>query len=188
VSPTSWSADGQFVLYTRVRTSNNADIWLLRPDKPGDARVLVGQAGAEMQAQFSPEPGPPRWLAYTGNSSGREEVFLRGFSDTGAGQLVSPDGGHSPRWRGDGRELYYVNPRGELMAAPLPSGAINAGAPVKLFDSPVGFASRDATDLRAGAPWGLTPDGQRFVFAVPAESGGRRPFTIVLNWNAAATP
>ena len=152
MSPTSWSADGQFVLFTQVGASTNADIWLLRPDKPSEARVLVNLPGSEMQAQFSPEPGPPRWLAYTGNGAGREEVFLRGFDDPGAGQLVSPDGGHSPRWRGDGRELFYVNPRGELMAAPLPAGASGAGAPGKLFDVPAGFASRDATDVRAARP------------------------------------
>jgi Tol biopolymer transport system component len=185
VSPTSWSADGQLLLYTLSKPKIGADIWVLPVEKPAEARVLVSAAGSEMQAQFSPEPGRPRWFAYTANGSGREEVFVRGFDESGLGQLVSSDGGHSPQWRGDGRELYYVSPQGQLKAVAFPKDQARPGTPAKLFDVPAGFGSRDATDLRAPAPWGVTPDGQRFVFAVPAEASARAAFTVILNWPAA---
>jgi Tol biopolymer transport system component len=186
MSPTSWSSDGQFLLYTPARDLSGADIWVLPLQKPADARPLTNTAGAEVQAQFSPEPGSPRWLAYTANGSGREEIFMRSFDNAGTVQLVSTAGGHSPRWRGDGRELFFVTPKGELMAARFAKDASRTETPVKLFAIPAGFTSRDATDVRAHAPWGATPDGQRFVFAVPAESTSRRQFTIILNWNSRA--
>jgi Tol biopolymer transport system component len=65
----------------------------------------------EMAGRFSPGPeGHPRWIAYVSNESGRNEVYVRAFPDSGAKWLVSNQGGMVPRWRGDGKELFYLSP------------------------------------------------------------------------------
>jgi WD40-like Beta Propeller Repeat len=94
----------------------------------------------EVWPVFSPDG---RWMAYQSNESGRPEIYVRAFvapGETGAkatgGQWqVSTSGGIMPAWRSDGKELYYLDPTGVMMAAPItvtPS-AIEPGAPVKLF-------------------------------------------------------
>jgi hypothetical protein len=109
-------------------------------------------------------------------------VFLRTFPDAGGALVVSKGGGHSPQWRGDGRELYYVAADGAVMAVPLTESPLRVGVPVPLFNVPQGFASRDATGTRGAAPWAVTRDGRRFLFAVPEGAGGLAQFTVVLNW------
>ena len=95
-------------------------------------------------------------------------------------QVVSRNGGHSPRLRADGRELLYASADGTIMAATFdPSTGL--GVPDALLKAPSGFASRDATGYRSAAPWAVTSDGQRFLFAVPEEGGSLNQLTVVLN-------
>jgi hypothetical protein len=96
-------------------------------------------------------------------------------------EVVSKAGGHSPRWRGDGQELFYVAADGTLMAVPVVKNVL--GTAVPLFKVPRGFASRDTTGSHAPAPWGVTPDGKRFLFAAPTAASEIGRFTIVLNWH-----
>ena len=183
-SPTSWSPDGRFVLHTVNNLKTNSDLWTLTLGATPTVQPFLELPASESQGQFSPT-ARPLLVAYTSNESGRDEVFVRTFPDGGNRQAVSINGGHSPRWSGDGRELFYVAADGTLMAVPFTESG--PGIPVSLFAVPAGFASRDATTSRAHAPWGVTPDGQRFLFAAPAAASEANGFTVVLNWHSALT-
>jgi Tol biopolymer transport system component/predicted Ser/Thr protein kinase len=169
--PTSWSRDGRFLLYTVADPKTKNDIWVLSMDGDHRRTRLLGTEFSESQAQFSPDS---RWIAYTSDASGRDEVYVRGFPEAGEDFVVSRGGGHSPRWRGDGKELYYISLDGKMMAVEVASGRLfQPGTPKPLFQA-------------SGAlpEWNVTADGQRFLFAVPVEQT-QAPFTVVSNWMAA---
>ena len=165
-APTSWSPDGRFVLHTLNNPKTSSDIWTLTLSATPTVEPFLESSASESQGQFSPAATQPFLVAYTSNETGRDEVFVRPFRVAGNRQMVSRNGGHSPKWRGDGRELFYVAPDGMVMSVTFTD--VGPGTPTALFAVPAGFASRDATGARAPAPWGVTPDGQRFLFAAPA--------------------
>jgi eukaryotic-like serine/threonine-protein kinase len=100
-------------------------------------------------------------------------------SDTGGKWLISTGGGVEPRWRGDGKVLYYLAPDRKLMAVEIATDSVFlAGAPKALFQTPPHSAV--TAHLQS---WELAPDGKRFLFSAPAEQG-TAPFTVVLNWQA----
>jgi Tol biopolymer transport system component len=184
-APTSWSPDGRFVLHTINHPKTSSDIWTLTLGATPTVEPFLESAASESQGQFSPGTARPLLVAYTSNESGRDEIFVRTFPDGGNRQTVSSNGGHSPRWRGDGRELFYVAADGTMMSVTFADS--RSGTPTPLFAVPAGFGSRDSTTARAPAPWGVTPDGQRFLFAAPAAASESNGFTVVLNWQSALT-
>ena len=149
ISPTSWSRDGRFLLYVVVNPKTNSDVWALSLDGSPKAVPFLRSDAAESQAQFSPDPrGAPRWVAYTSNESGRDEVQLRTFPDAQNRLLVSSGGGHSSKWRRDGKELFYVASDGAVMAVAVSDNPLRLGPPMPLFQAPRGFDARDATGRR----------------------------------------
>jgi Tol biopolymer transport system component len=180
---TSWSRDGRYLLYVVVDSKTNSDLWALSLDGAPKALPFLRSEAAESQAQFSPNlQDGSRWVALTSNESGRDEVQLRTFPDAQNRLIVSSSGGHSPRWRGDGKELFYVAADGTVMAVAISDNPWRAGAATPLFQAPRGFNTLNATGRRGPAPWDVTPDGQRFLFIAPVQSGGQSQFTVVLNW------
>jgi eukaryotic-like serine/threonine-protein kinase len=132
--------------------------------------------------QFSPDG---HWVAYESDESGRDEIYVRTFSADSSGASVgaggkwqiSTNGGDQPRWRGDGKELYYLAPDGKLMAVEIATNqAFSAGAPEALFHAP---ASSIPTIPYS---WDVTRDGKRFLFPAPPAQTAQIPFTVVLNW------
>lgn len=151
---TSWSADGQRILYTHGGPKTRADVWWmsLADRKP---HLYIGTPFLETGGRFSPDG---KWIAYFSNETGTNEVYVAPFPPTGARWQVSSGGGLIPRWRSDGRELFYVSPGTSpaLIAVPIILGAApEIGRGLKLFD------------LRAGPPsltmYDVTRDGRRFV-------------------------
>ena len=137
----------------------------------------------EADGRFSPDM---RWIAYQSDESGRSEVYVRMFqrasgdASSGAGEkwLVSRGGGSAPRWRGDGRELFYRGSNGRVMAVEIMVGKVfGAGTPKPLFQPPPSIQSTMGYDVRA--------DGNRFLLmtATPAERTPS-PFTMILNWTS----
>ena len=106
--------------------ATKADLWVL----PSDGRKPV----PFVQTEFNEEQGrfsaDGRWVAYVSNESGANEVYVRAFTtdfsggsaSAGGSVLVSHGGGTAPRWRGDGRELFYLAPDGKMMAAEISAG------------------------------------------------------------------
>jgi len=129
--------------------------------------LLVGPFG-EGDARFSPDG---KWFAYASDESGRDEIYVQPFPRTGAKWQISAGGGEAPRWRGDGRELFYVGPdyvRKVVEIKTVP--AFDAGAPRDLFKTPNSWGSD------------VSPDGQRFLVNMPAGDTPPSPITVVLNW------
>jgi Tol biopolymer transport system component len=185
-SPTSWSRDGRFLLYTTSDPkTTEGELWVLPFEGDKKPFPFLRTEFNNEDGQFSPDG---RWVAYFSDESGRNEIYVRTFSpdstaaasDTGGKWLISTGGGSEPRWRGDGKELYYLAPDGKLMAVEITTNPVfRAGAPNALFQTPPQGAF---TTL--GYSWVLTPDGKRFLFLAPVEQTGQAPFTVVLNWQA----
>ena len=182
--PTDWSPDGRFILFHTnnnldqgiIDQRNGYDLWVLsladRQSKP-----LVRTPFHEIQGALSPDG---RWLAYASDESGAFEVYVQAFPDSQAKRLVSKGGGAEPRWRADGRELFYVSADRRLMAVPTTIGpAFEAGTPATLFEMNV----RDLGFL-SGRRYDVTPDGQRFVVQELTGRGSPSALTVVVNWSA----
>jgi eukaryotic-like serine/threonine-protein kinase len=168
---TDLSRDGEFALFTQTGPTTDFDIWVL--PLTGDRKPVpyLQTPFGEGAAVFAPVGGPARWVAYDANESGRSEVYLQQFPATGAKFQVSTSGGALPKWRADGRELYYIE-NGTAYAVPVTLGtSVEIGTPKALFRNPVATA------------YDVSGDGQRVVLNVPA--GGTAtipPVTAVLNW------
>ncbi|MDQ3013214.1 MAG: hypothetical protein M3X11_21225, partial [Acidobacteriota bacterium] len=178
--PSDWSADGRFILYTeRSPQTTGRDLWVLPMESESKPWPWLSTPADERQATFSPDE---KWIAYQSDESGRFEIYLQAFvpgapASSGKRQL-STNGGTNPRWRRDGRELYYLAGDGKLMAVGITPGAeLKAGTPKELF-APSGYRVNDDRGYT------LTGDGQRFLFVTSADDASVPPFTVVLNWMA----
>jgi hypothetical protein len=106
-------------------------------------------------------------------------VFVTSFPGATGKWQISRGGGSEPRWRADGRELFFLSANGKLMAMPVTTGTqFAAGTPSPLFDIPMGFSANIV------ARYGVSRDGQRFLMNVPDPVGQRAPVELVLNWPA----
>ncbi|NOT59896.1 MAG: protein kinase, partial [Acidobacteria bacterium] len=176
-----WSTDGRFILYEELNPQSAHDLWVLplTGEITGERGpwCWLNTSAAEFAARFSPDG---RRIAYQSNESGRPEVYVQAFvpgaAAAGGKRQLSTNGGKAPRWRRDGRELYYAAADGKLMAVAITPGVdLHFGTPQPLF-APSGF--------QVNADWGytLTGDGQRFLFVTNAETARVPPFTVLLNW------
>ena len=174
--PTSWSPNGKFLLYDAYRPLERSSIYAL-PLEPGGkpfpfVKAIPG-AGAS-SGQFSRDG---RWVAYTSNETGRSEVYVAPFPGAGGKQQVSKTGGIYPRWRADGKEVFYLTPgEGKLMVASVRVTAnnIEIGAGNALFG---GFLTGN------GFQYDISPDGQRILaVSLPEQTVPPEPLTLVQNW------
>ena len=169
--PEDISRDGRFLVYSNNTQTTTPDIWILPLN--GDRKPLpwLQTRFAKMSPRFSPDG---QWIAYESDESGDPEIYLARTEGGGEKQRLSPAGGSLPRWRRDGKELYYVAPDGFVMAVPIVPGArLEASAPVRLFHAEAGIENYD-----------VTPDGSRFLASAPAEKVRESPLRVILNWPA----
>ena len=169
-----FTKDGRFLLFTSRGAKTASDLWALPFPGEGKPVSLLQTQFQESNARVSPDG---RWLAYFSNESDALEIYVRPFrpeapAGTGAKWLVSKGGGFFPRWRPDGKELFYL--AAQAMAVEIDtSKGFQAGTPRPMF----GSASTTQT-------WDISPDGKRFLIAGPPNAGRVIPFTVVLNWAA----
>jgi eukaryotic-like serine/threonine-protein kinase len=168
--PTSWSPDERFLLFQTP--SPGADIKVLSL-ADGQVSSLVGTRFTEGSAQFSPDG---RWVAYSSDETGRTEVYVLPFQRAGPRVPISTDGGGSPRWRHDGKELFYIRGTNTLMGVAVsPSAAsLDVGAASPLFQSR--FRSENF-------PYAVASDG-RFLVNRPVDDETPSGITLVVNWPA----
>jgi Tol biopolymer transport system component len=173
---TDWSRDGRFIVFQVSAAQSGLDIWILPLSGDGKPYPFLQTQFDEFQGYFSPDG---RWIAYTSNETGRSEVYVQTFPQSGGKWLVSSGGGASPHWRGDGKELFYLAPDRSLMAVDVNAGAsFETGAPKRLFATQViGYAAPNR--------YVVAPDGQRFLINSPAGEINQTPITVVLNWTSA---
>jgi len=117
-------------------------------------------------------------MAYHSNESGRQEVYVTGFPGGGAKWQVSTNGGVDARWRGDGKELYFLDPSDNLMAVDVDTSgtAPRLGVPHALFQA-IGVQRQVGTYV-------VTPDGKKFLVNSGSTKQGSEPLTLVTNWTA----
>jgi Tol biopolymer transport system component len=184
--PLDWSPDGRFLLYQAEDPKTRTDLWVLPLDSAGKPAPFLQTPFTEMQGQFSPGPEAGRWVAYASDESGTWQIYVQPFPAApsgGSGKFqVSTGGGVQPRWRGDGKELFYLAPDGKLMAVEVKtSPRFEAGIPKALFTVPAGFVVSSLSFRYA-----VARDGKRFLINILALSEGpdTAPVTVIMNWTA----
>jgi hypothetical protein len=117
-----------------------------------------------------------KFIAFTSNESGRDEIYVQAMPPATWQQKISINGGQSPQWRSDGKELFFVSPDTEMMAVNIKlEPAFFAGVPHRLFS----LKSVDPIDL---ANYDVRPDGQQFLVLLAQRGTQDVPITVVLNW------
>ncbi len=175
VAPTSWSADGKTLAFVTDDGRNANDVWLL--ERGGTARRLLGSPHAEQYPEISPDG---RWLLYTSDAPGRNEVLLRPLSGEGPPRQVSVEGGMSPRWSRDGSEvLYWKGVSGAVIAlyrVRVRAGrdGLDPGQPEKVLEGEFVFSSPTRS-------WDLAPDGRVLVGELLGEAASRERIRKVLS-------
>ena len=157
-----WSSDDRWLLTVGRATEQSTTPDIMVYDfQTKSARNWLATPFSEMHPRFSPDG---RWVAYASNLSGREEVYLRKFEGDADPVQVSTHGGGHPQWRRDGNELFFLTPADEMMSVSVSrSGAsITTGDPKRLFRVSLNDVTRTSY-----SPYGVTPDGQRFLLNVP---------------------
>ena len=142
------------------------DLWVLplTPGNPADRKpeLYLKTEFNETQGQFSPDS---RFIAYTSNASGRDEIYVQPFPTASDGKRkVSRGGGVAPRWRGDGKELFYISADSKMMAVEVSTNPVfKAGIPKVLFQAPIwgGGTAHQRDPLRRDRRWKEIPDQQR---------------------------
>jgi serine/threonine protein kinase len=176
--PKSWSPDGRYLIYAQINPQTGADLFALPIGQTDQHPLVLAQTKAtEDQGQFSPDG---HWVAYTSNESGQSEIYVIPFPPAPNGRrwLVSRGGGVMPRWRRDGKELFFISPDWKMMAADVStSPSFQSGTPHPLF----GTEMVD-TGIRTGPmSWDIAADGKRFLI-ITENSAGTPSLNLVLNW------
>jgi len=169
--PTDWSRDGKYVLYER-----GADLWFLTLPDLHPTQFLKAPSTLK-NGQFSPDG---KWVAYSSNESGRWEIYVTSFPEAQGKWQVSNAGGDQPRWRADGKELFYLSPDSKLMAVPVKTGAdFDAGTPAELFQA----NPREMIATSEQFSYDVSKDGQKFLINSQVKTA-MTPMSVILNWSA----
>jgi serine/threonine protein kinase len=174
VLPSDWSPDGRYVAFHTAFPGSSYDIFVVPTTGDRRPRLIVRTPAPDVQARFSPDT---RFLAYVSAESGRMEVYVQPFPSTGGRWQISVDGGTEPRWRADGRELFFLGLDRRLMAAAVELGpSLSHRPPVPLFTTKVaavGSPFRTSYDVSA--------DAQRFLVNEAVDMALATSITVVTN-------
>ena len=177
--PDDWSPDGKFLVY-EPNTSVNA-LWLLPLTGEHKPSVfLSGESGTyPTEARFSPDG---KWLAYVEYGSGKRDVYITSFPGKTGKWQVSAAGGRYPRWRGDGKELFFLAKNDTTLMAvdvDLSGSAPRTGTPKELFDLHLVYSP-------VSPEWGaydVAADGKRFLVDSMDQTPAPEPINLIVNWD-----
>jgi Tol biopolymer transport system component len=180
------SADGKFLLFAQI-LEGGGDIWVLPLYKNAEPFPYLKTPAGELHPQFSPGPQSGKWVVYTSDESGIDQVYVRRFAGGAAAEAkwqISSNGGRYPRWRGNGGDIVYLAPDGKLMSAAIrcTSDSVEAGTPGVLFDAALPSVPFSRY------PYDLSPDGQRLLVLNAARGHLPGSLTVVLNWTGILKP
>jgi Tol biopolymer transport system component len=172
--PNSWTPDDKQVLCAvQTSTRNSRSILVLVPVGGGSPTQFLPGDASQTNGQISADG---KWVAYASNESGEWEIYVTTFPAASGKWQISRGGGTEPRWRGDGKELFYLGPTGMLTSVPVQAGeTFSSGAPAALFQVR-GRAPISSTDLFT---YDVTKDGQRFLVNEYLKPDRIVPLTIV---------
>jgi Tol biopolymer transport system component len=169
--PTDWSRDGKYVLY-----EGGPDLWFLTFPELRATRFLKAPSTLK-SGRFSPDG---KWVAYSSNESGRWEIYVTSFPEAHGKWQVSNTGGDQPRWRSDGKELFYLSTDSKIMAVPVKIGSnFDAGTPTALFQA----NPRDMFATSELFSYDVSNDGQKFLVNSQLKTE-MTPMSVILNWSA----
>jgi Tol biopolymer transport system component len=167
--PEDVSRDGRLLVYVSEEQSALSHIWLM--PLQGDRKPFPwsGTRFHETSPRISPDG---RWIAFESNESGEPEIYAALTEGAAGKRRISPSGGRLPRWRADGKELYYLAPNGTVMAVAVTLGSnLETGPPAALFRPEPEFRNYD-----------VTADGSKFLATVPLEKTPESPIRVIVNW------
>jgi Tol biopolymer transport system component len=168
-----WSRDAKTMLLR-----NGSELWLMSASDH-QVKPWMQERWTIRNAQFSPDG---KWVAYSSNETGAFEVYVSPFPSANGKRQVSSRGGEEPRWRHDGRELYYLSGERELMAVEIRTDpTFEARTPVTLFQTHL----RQPISALDVFSYDVSGDGQRFLVNTKVDEPGAAPVSVILNWTAA---
>src|SRR5215813_2225732 len=172
-APSSFSPNGRFLLYSAVDPKTKADLWVLPLGGDRKPFPFLQTEFTESFGQFSPDG---RWIAYRSDESRGGEIYVAPFPGPGGQRQVSTAGGRQPRWRGNGKELFYLSPDDKMMAAEVngQGATLEVGAVRPLFEA--------RQSVTGGFLYDVTGDGQRFLINAAVEQKASSPIILVQNW------
>jgi dipeptidyl aminopeptidase/acylaminoacyl peptidase len=169
-----WSPDGRYLVYASTNSQTKSDLWLLPLGGERKPIAFLRTPFFELQGRVSPDG---HWMAYTSDESGAWEVYVQSFPEPGDKQIVSIGGGMEPRWRRDGRELYYLAPDRTMMAV-----AVQPGAPLQ-FQRPKPLFHSSAASMNVfRSLYAVSAAGDRFLVDSAESNGKEEPITLLMNW------
>ncbi len=186
--PWDWSPDGRFLLYSEIGEGKTTfNLWVAPVSGDRKPLLVVQSDFPKHQGQFSPDG---KWIAYTSFEPGSNQVYVQRFAESGSADQapggrwqISTAGGSHPRWRRDGRELFYLAPDRRLMAVEVKTGAtFEVGAPRALFAADVSAPGAVGTPGLLAYQYDVSADGQRFLMNALLEAAPASPIEVVLNW------
>jgi Tol biopolymer transport system component len=169
--PTTWSPDGRYLLYST--SENGGGVWVLPMTGDRKPYRFIHTPANESQAHFSPDG---RWVAYSSNESGTSRVYVAPFPGPGGKKQVSSQRGSEPRWRPDGKELFYLASDNVLTAVEVDAStdAVRLGAEHALFTLPPSVPR---------SPYDVAPDGRFLATTLVQDSSSTTSsVTILVNW------
>ena len=174
--PVGWSHDGRVVTFVDT-TPSGWRIWTAT-NRSGSAPSIYREAPFILSAPEISQDA--KWLAYASDESGRSEVYVDSFPAPSTRSRVSVNGGAWPKWRSDGKELYYLAPDRRLMAVSVETGeaGLTFAPAVALFEGPGVIPEPDRTQFSPSR------DGSRFLFNARIEDPIPAGLTVIINWPA----
>jgi len=176
-----WSPDGRYILFVAGTASagNGTDIWVLPLFGDRKPFAYINAPGNQQYAQFSPDG---HWVAYSSDESGQLEIYVAPFPWTGAKWQVSNGGGFLPRWRRDGKEIFFLR----MGSASTFAADVNGhGSSFEVGAMHILYNVNNLSPNTAGQQYSVTADGQRFLQITTGDAGkGRLPLNVIQNWTA----
>ena len=174
-----WSLDGRYLTFMSA-DKGGRDVWILQLTGERKPTPFLNSRFAEHHSQLSPDS---RWMAYASDESGINQIYVQKFPEGNGKWQVSTRGGVQPRWRRDGKELFYLAPDGKLTAVAVKAGAtFEVGTPEALFQTRIFGLGPTA---QYSQQYDLTADGQRFLINEDLGDVTAAPIAVILNWTAA---